>query len=116
MDPVEEEEAATAAAIMVAMAAAIIVAMAAAIMVAMAAAIMVAMAVATMAMAVATTVATLNLILPTPIKLLEQKAGKIEVMAVLLKILNTKMVEAGEKGEILMEVMHQTKRISNPFL
>ena len=33
----------------------------------------------------------LNLILPTPINLLEQKVGRIEVMEVLLKMLNTRV-------------------------
>ena len=75
------------------------------------------MAVATVvAMAVATVVATLNLILLTPINLLVQKVGKIEVMETLLKTLNMKVVEVEEEGEFPMKVIHQTRKISNPFL
>ena len=131
VDPGEEEEAAMAAAMVVAMAAAmvvvimaavamVVVTMAAAMVVVIMAAAMVvvatvvAMAAATMAAAMV--VAILNLILLTPINLLEQKVGKIEVMGILLKMLNMKVVEVGEKEEFLMVTIHQTNRISNPFL
>jgi len=50
------------------------------------------------------------------IYLLEQKVGKIEVMEILLKTLNMKMVGAGEKGECPMRAMLQTRQIRNPFL
>jgi hypothetical protein len=67
---------------------------------------------------VAATVAAtiLTLILLTPINLLEQKVGKIEVMETLLKTLNMKVVGAGEKGEFPMRAMLQVKKISIPFL
>ena len=69
------------------------------------------------AMAVAATaVAILNLIALTLINLLEQKVGKIEVMEILLKTLNMKVVGAEEKGEFPMRAMLQTRQISNPFL
>ena len=58
----------------------------------------------------------LNLIVLTLINLLEQKVGKIEVMEILLKTLNMKMVGAGEKGECPMRIMLQMRQISNPFL
>ena len=57
-----------------------------------------------------------NLITLIQINLLEQKVGKIEVMAILLKTLHMKAVEAGEKGECLMRAMVQTRQIRNPFL
>jgi len=47
---------------------------------------------------------------------LEQKVGKTEVMEILLKTLNTKMVGAEEKGDCPMRAMLQTRQISNPFL
>ena len=65
---------------------------------------------------VATVVVILNLIALILINLLEQKVGKIEVMEILLKTLNMKMVGAGEKGECPMRAMLQTRQISNPFL
>jgi hypothetical protein len=68
------------------------------------------------AMAVATQEGILNLIILTLINLLEQKVGKIEVMEILLKTLNMKMVGAGEKGGFPMRVMLQMRQISNPFL
>jgi len=60
--------------------------------------------------------AIMDLIALALIKLLEQKVGKTEVMEILLKILNMKVVGAGEKGEFLMIVMIQTRQIRNPFL
>jgi hypothetical protein len=57
-----------------------------------------------------------NLIALTIINLLEQKVGKIEVMEILLKILNMKVVGVGEKGECPMRVMLQMRQIRNPFL
>ena len=47
---------------------------------------------------------------------LEQKVGKTEAMGTLLKILNMKVVGAGEKGEFLMRTILQVRKISNPFL
>ena len=73
-------------------------------------AIMVAMEVA------ATAAAIMDLIALTLINLLEQKVGKIEVMEILLKTLNMKVVGAGEKGECLMREMLQMRQINNPFL
>ena len=64
----------------------------------------------------ATAVVILGLIALTLIKLLEQKVGKTEVMEILLKTLNMKMVGVGEKGEYLMRVMLQKRQISTPFL
>jgi len=58
----------------------------------------------------------LDLIILTLTNLLEQKVGKIEVMEILLKTLNMKMVGAGEKGEYPMRAMLQTRQIRNPFL
>jgi hypothetical protein len=73
----------------------------------------VATAVATMA---AVTVVIPNLIVLILINLLEQKVGKIEVMVILLKTLNMKVVGAGEKEECPMTGMLQTIQIRNPFL
>ena len=56
------------------------------------------------------------IIAPTLINLLEQKVGKIEVLEVLLRTLNTKMVGAGEKEESPMRAILQTIQINNPFL
>ena len=58
----------------------------------------------------------LNLIALTLINLLEQKVGKTEVMEILLKTLNMKVVGAGEKGESPTIAMVQTRQIRNPFL
>ena len=44
------------------------------------------------------------------------KAGKIEVMETLLKTLNMKVAEAGEKGDFRMRTMSQMIKISNPSL
>jgi len=52
----------------------------------------------------------------TLINLLEQKAGKTEVMEILLIILNMKMVGAEEKGAYPTRAILQTRQISNPFL
>jgi len=73
-------------------------------------ALMVAMEVA------ATVVVIMDLIALTLISLLEQKVGKIEVMEILLKTLNMKVVEVEEKGESPMRAMLQTRQIRNPFL
>ncbi len=143
MDLVEEEEAATAVAIMAATAAVImadmeVAATAAVIMAVMevaatAAVIMAVMevaatevvATAAVIMAVmevaatgvtATAVVTMDLIARTRVNLLEQKAGKTEVMEILLITLNMKMAGAEEKGGCPMKVMLQTRQISNPFL
>ena len=64
----------------------------------------------------ATEVVILDLIALTPINLLEQKVGKTEVMEILQKTPNTKVVGAGEKGECLVRVMLQMRQINNPFL
>ena len=74
------------------------------------------MVVITAAMVVATVVVILNLIVPTLINLLEQKVGKTEVMEILLKTLNMKVVGAEEKGECLTRAILQTRQIRNPFL
>ena len=116
------EEAATAAAIMVAMeevatAVATMVAMeeaatAVAIMVVMeevATAVAIIVAMEEVAMAV-------EIIALTLINLLEQKVGKTEAMEILLITLNMKMVGAEEKGECPMRAMLQTRQINNPFL
>ena len=42
--------------------------------------------------------------------------GKIEVMEILLKTLNMKVVGAEEKGGRLMRAIPQTRQIRNPFL
>ena len=64
----------------------------------------------------ATAAVILDLIALTQINPLEQKVGKTEVMEILLKTLNMKMVGAGEKGECLTRVMLQVRQISNPSL
>jgi hypothetical protein len=75
------------------------------------------MAAATVVATAAATVAViLDLIALTLINLLEQKVGKTEVLEILLKTLNMKIVGAGEKGEFLMRTMLQARVISNPFL
>ena len=63
-----------------------------------------------------TTVVIPNLVVLILINLLVLKAGKIEVMEILLKTLNMKAVGAGEKGEFPIRAMLQMKQISNPFL
>ena len=73
------------------------------------------MAVATVAVATVV-VATAVVIALTLINLLEQKVGKTEVMVILLKTLNMKVVGAGEKEECLVRVILQTSKINNPFL
>ena len=105
MDLAEEEEAAMAAGIMVV---AMAVAMAAGIM---AVAMVVAMAAGIMAvdMVVAMAAGILNLIALTQINLLVQMVGKIEVMEILLKTLNMKVVEAEEKGEFQMRTILQAR-------
>ena len=57
-----------------------------------------------------------NLLAPTLINLLDQKVGKTEVMAILLKTLHMKVVGVGEKEEFPMKAMLQTRQIRNPFL
>jgi len=47
---------------------------------------------------------------------LEQKVGKIEVMVILLKTLNLKVEEVGEKEEFLARVIPQSMKISILFL
>ena len=71
--------------------------------------IVVAMAVATavVTIVVATAVAILNLIPITLINLREQKAGRTEVMEILLKTQNMKVVEVEERGEFRMIAMLQ---------
>ena len=132
MDLVEEEEAATAAAMAVmevaATAAAMAVMEAAATAVAMAvmevAATAAAMAVmeaaataAAMAVmeAAATAAAIIDLIALTLINHLEQKVGKTEVMEILLKTLYMKVGGAEEKEEFPTRAMLQTKQVRNPF-
>jgi len=58
----------------------------------------------------------LDLVALSLINPLAQKVGKTEVMEILLKTLNMKMVGAGEKGECPMRAMLQMRQISNPFL
>ena len=91
-------------------------AVAMAVVIIMAATAVVAVVIIMAATAVATTVVILNLIPTTPINLLEQMVGKIEVMETLLKTLNMKVVGVGEKGEFRMIVILQSRKISNPFL
>ena len=55
-------------------------------------------------------------ILLLKINLLVLKAGKIEVLEKLLKILNMKVVEVEEEEEFLMKQMYLKKRIRIPFL
>ena len=121
MGPVEEEEVATVVvtAAMVAVTAAMVAVTAVMEEEAITAAAMVAVTAVMEEEAItaaAMVVITLDLIVRILINLLAQKVGKIEVMEILLKTLNMKMVEAGEKGECLMRVMLQTRQISNPFL
>ena len=74
-------------------------------------------AVVTVEVITAVTVAViLNLVALTLINPLGQKVGKIEVMGILLKTPNMKMVEVGEKGEFPMRAMLQTRQIKNSFL
>ena len=54
---------------------------------------------------VATVVAIVNPMLLTAINPLEQKVGKIEAMENLLKTLNLKVEEVGEKGEFLVRII-----------
>ena len=61
--------------------------------------------VATAVIQVATAVGTPNLIILIPINLQVQKVGKIEVMETLLRILNMKVAEVGEKGASQMVIM-----------
>ena len=75
-----------------------------------------AVVVITVATEVATVVEILNLTLLIQINLLEQKVGKIEVMETLLKILNMKVAEVGEKEGLQMRIIYQMMRINNPFL
>ena len=93
MDLVEEEEAV-------------------AMVVAMAVVIMAAMAVVIMA---ATDQVILNLILIAT-NPLEQKDGKIEAKEILLKTLNLKVEEVGEKEAFLVRVIPQIIQISIQFL
>ena len=65
---------------------------------------------------VATAVRIRILTLHIPINPLEQTAGKIEVMGILLKTLNMKVVGVEEKGEFRMTAMLQLRKISTPFL
>ena len=65
---------------------------------------------------VAIVVAILNPTALILINLLGQKVGKTEVMEILLKILNMKVVGAEEKGECLTRATLQTRQIRNPFL
>ena len=64
-------------------------------------------------LAVTVTVLILNLILLIIINPLEQKVGKIEVMETLLKMLNMKVVEVGEKEEFQIRVIYQMRKINN---
>ena len=56
-----------------------------------------------------------DLMLLTLISPQVQKAGKIGVMAVLLKTQNMKVVEVEEKEEFPMRVIYQMRKINNPF-
>ena len=58
----------------------------------------------------------LNLITLIQTNLQGQKVGKIEVMEILLKTPNMKVVGVGEKEEFPIKVMLLTKKTSNPFL
>ena len=57
-----------------------------------------------------------NLTILIQINLREQKAGKIEVMEIPLKMQNMKVVGVEEKGEFQMITIPQTLKISNPSL
>jgi len=59
----------------------------------------------------------MDLIVLTLINPLEQKVGKIEVMAMLQKIPNMKVAEVEEKEEFQMRAKYQMRIIiNNPFL
>ena len=111
MDLVEEDEAATA--VLITAAATAAVAREVVITAAMAAVVTVAVTAVIMA---AVTAVIPNLIVLTIINLLVQKVGKIEVMEILLKTLNMKVVEVEEKEAFQLKVTYQTKTISSPFL
>jgi hypothetical protein len=68
------------------------------------------------AITVAPVVVILNLVALILINLLELKVGKTEVMEILLKTLNMKVVGAGENEECPMRAMLQMRQIRNPFL
>jgi predicted NUDIX family phosphoesterase len=59
---------------------------------------------------------TLIRIFLTQINPLEQKVGKIGVMEILLKTLNLKVVEVGEKEEFQMKGISLMRIINSPFL
>ena len=103
MDLAEEEEAVTVEVITVAVTVAVTVAITAAVKVA------VTVEVITAVVSAVVTVAILKLLLLLPINLLVQKVGQIEVIVILLKTLNMRVVEAGEKEEYLMIKMLQIK-------
>jgi amino acid transporter len=119
VDLVEEEEVAMVVVIAVAAMVAVI-AVATEVVIAVAAMVVVIAVATEVVIAVATEVviavaAMVVVIVLTLINLLEQKVGKTEVMEILLKTLNMKVVGAGEKGAYLMIAMLQMKQISNPF-
>ena len=115
---VEEEEAATAEVIVAAVTAEVIVAAVtvAVIVAAVTAEVIVAAVTAEVIVAAVTAGVILNLIALILINLLDQKVGKTEAMEILLKILNLKAVEVGEKEEFLMRATLQMRQIRNPFL
>ena len=65
--------------------------------------------------AAATAVAILDLVALSLINPLVQKVGKIEVMEILLKTLNMKMVGVGEKEDLHL-LKWQMKRLSQKLL
>jgi hypothetical protein len=67
--------------------------------------IMLAMVAAVTVVTVEIMLAIPNLIILIPINLQVQKVGKIEVMETLLRILNMKVAEVGEKGASQMVIM-----------
>ena len=69
--------------------------------------------VATVAVVMVEAILSLKLLIQTNRQ--ERKVGKIEVMVIRLKILNMKVVGAGEKGEFQMRAIYPMKIINIPF-
>ncbi len=116
VDLAEEEEVAAMVAAMVVVVIAVAAMVAAMAVVVIAVAAMVAAMVVVVIAAVVIAVVILNLIAHILINPQAQQVGKIEVMEILLKTLNMKQVEAGERGECPVRAMLQTRLIKNPFL
>jgi hypothetical protein len=58
----------------------------------------------------------LNLILLIRTNRQEQMVGKIEVMEILLKTLNMKVVEVEEREAFQTRIMYKVRRVNIPFL